>query len=252
MGLLSERSEDDEERGEISIAGLDGLDGGAPDEIVYELDDWSDRDRAVLRDRLETLGVPHTWEGVTLVVAAADDAWVERIMDQVEDDLSVALDPDAPQIAYDLSGWDVDNRERLFAALEDEALPFGVDEDELFVHERDEARVDEMIEGIVTPAEGDDLPAPPAETAPQVMGDLFVAADRLVHDPEDHEGTLSLIDAIRAASPVAPPYGMDKVWWEGVLGHADELVALLDSPSRDDEAISERATALRDGLRPYV
>lgn len=251
MGLLSERSEDDEERGDISIAGLESLDGG-PDEIVYELDDWSDRDRAVLRERLETLGVPHTWEGLTLVVAATDDAWVERIMDQVEDDLSVSLDPDLPQIAYDLSGWDVDNRERLFSVLGDEAVPFGVDADELFVHEIDEARVDEVIDAIVSPpTEGED-PPPATETAPQVMGDLFVAADRLVHDPADHEGTLSLIDAIRAAGAGAPPYGMDKVWWEGVLGNADELVVLLDSPSPDEEAIIERATTLRDGLRPYV
>lgn len=252
MGLLSERSEDDEERGEISIAGLDGLDGGAPDEIVYELDDWSDRDRAVLRERLETLGVPHTWEDLTLVVAAADDAWVERIMDQVEDDLSVSLDPDQPQVAYDLSAWDAENRERLFAVLEDEVVPFGVDADELFVHEIDEVRVDEVISSIIDPApEGEDEPVL-AEAAPQVMGDLFVAADRLVHDPTDHEGTLSLIDAIRAAGSAGPPYGMDKVWWDGVLGHADELVALLDSPSTDEDAVIERATALRDGLRPYV
>ncbi|MEO7428329.1 MAG: hypothetical protein ABIY48_03000, partial [Acidimicrobiales bacterium] len=89
MGVLTERSEDDEERGEISIAGLDGLDGGAPEEVVYDLDDWNDRDRAMLRDRLETLGVPHRWEELSLVVAAANEAWVERIMDQVEDDLVV-------------------------------------------------------------------------------------------------------------------------------------------------------------------
>lgn len=251
MGLLSERSEDDEERGDISIAGLDGLDG-TPDEIVYELDDWSDSDRAVLRERLETLGVPHSWEELTLVVAAADDAWVERIMDQVEDDLSVSLDPDQEKVAYDLSLWDAQNREWLFSVLADEAVPFGVEDDELFVHAIDEVRVDELIESLIHPVADEGDAAPAAEAAPQVMGDLFVAADRLVHDPADHEGTLALIDAIRAAGPAGPPYGMDKVWWEGVLGNADELTVLLDSASRDDEAIIERATALRDGLRPYV
>lgn len=249
MGLLSERGEDDDERGEISIAGLDGLDGGSPDEVVYDLDEWSDRDRGVLRERLETLGVPHRWEDLSLVVAASDEAWVERVMDQVEDDLSVSLDPEVEQVAYDLSGWDPTSRERLFGVLDDEAVPYGIDGEELFVHEIDEARVDEMIDAVVQPPDAaDDSPVATGD----VMGELFVAADRLVHDPADHEGTLSLIDAMRAAGRGAVPYGMDKVWWDGVLGRADQLVALLDSADPDEGAIVAAATDLRDGLRPYV
>lgn len=248
MGLLSDRSEDDEERGEISIAGLDGLDGG-PEEMVYELDDWSERDRGVLRERLETLGVPHRWEEMSLVVATNDEAWVERIMDQVEDDLSVSLDPDAEQIAYDLTEWDVGNRESLFDVLEAEFVPYGIDGDELFVHEIDEERVDVMIDAIVRP---DAEPAPEVEVGADVMGELFVAADRLVHDPSDHEGTLSLIDAFRRAAPEHAPYGMDKVWWDGVIAQTDQLLILLDVPAPDEEAVIEGATNLRDGLRPYV
>ncbi|MFZ6002945.1 MAG: hypothetical protein ACOYXM_03345 [Actinomycetota bacterium] len=248
MGLLSDRPEDDEERGEISIAGLEHLDG-SPEEMVYDLDEWSDRDRGVLRERLETLGVPHRWEDLALVVAAADEAWVERIMDQVEEDLSVSLDPEIEQIAYDLTEWDVTNRERLFDVLEEEAVPYGIDGDELFIHEIDEQRVDEIIDAIVRPDA-----APPLEQhdTPEVMGELFVAADRLVHDPVDHEGTLSLIDALRLAGVTSAPYGMDKVWWEGVLGHADHLVVMLDTPSPDQDAVIAEATALRDALRPYV
>lgn len=249
MGLLSERAEDDDERGEISIAGLDGLDGGSPDEVVYDLDEWSDRDRGVLRERLETLGVPHRWEDLSLVVAASDEAWVERVMDQVEDDLSVSLDPEVEQVAYDLSGWDATSRERLFGVLDDEAVPYGIDGEELFVHEIDEARVDEMIDAIVQPA---DEPTDSSAATGDLMGELFVAADRLVHDPADHEGTLSLIDAIRSAGTGAAPYGMDKVWWDGVLGRADQLVVLLDSADPDEDGIVAAATELRDGLRPYV
>lgn len=249
MGVLTERSEDDEERGDISIAGLDGLDGGEPDEMVYELDDWNERDRGVLRERLETLGLPHRWEDLTLVVAAANEAWVERVMDQVEDDLSVSLDPDVEQIAYNLSEWDDASRDRLFDVLEDEAVAYGMDGDELFVHAIDEPRVDVMIESLVNPGEETDT----AEQAgPEVMGELFVAADRLAHDPLDHEGTLALISTIRAAGGSNPPYGMDKVWWDSVLGHVDHLVALLDSPSADDDLVIEAATALRDALRPFV
>ena len=126
-----------------------------------------------------------------------------------------------------------------------------MDGDELFVHEIDEARVDEMIDAIVRPEADADAGRRPG-WCPEVMGDLFVAADRLVHDPADHEGTLVLIAAIRQAAASAVPYGMDKVWWDGVLGQADALVGLLDSPSPDEDAVVETATELRDGLRPYV
>ena len=250
MGLLGQRSDDDdEERGDISIAGLDGLDT-TTDETVYELDEWGDRGRTTLRERLETLGVPHRWEDVTsLVIAAPDEAWVERIMDQVEDDLSLALDPEVAQVAYDLTDWDALGRERLFDALEEQAVPYGVDGEELFVHEIDEQRVDEMIDVLLHPggaarAEGD--------AGPEVMGDLFVAADRLARDPVDTEGTLALITAIRHAAAVTAPYGMDKVWWQGVLDRADALVVLRDTPTTEDDVVVEAATVLRDALRPYV
>ena len=57
-----------------------------------------------------TLGAPHTWEGTTLVVAEEDEAWVERIMDQVDEELATAPDEaeDEEQVAYDLSEWDDD------------------------------------------------------------------------------------------------------------------------------------------------
>jgi hypothetical protein len=92
MGVLQQRGDDDDEHAEITIAGLDDLDGGSTDELLYELDEWSDHDRAVLRDRLETLMVPHRWEDTTLVVAPGDEAWVERVMDQVEEDLATGPD----------------------------------------------------------------------------------------------------------------------------------------------------------------
>lgn len=250
MGLVSKRGEDDDEdRGDISIAGMDDLDG-AEEDTVYELDEWGERGLGMLRERLDTLGVPHRWEeGSTLVIAATDEAWVERIMDQVEDDLSLALDPDVPQIAYDLTEWDADNRERLFVMLEEEAVPYGVDGEELFVHEIDEQRADEVIDAILRPSSHGESTA---DGGPEVMGELFVAADLLVHDPNGAEGTLALVEAIRQAGSSGVPYGMDKVWWDAVVDRAGALVALLDVPEIDASMVVESATELRDGLRPYV
>lgn len=247
MGLLSERSEGDDEQGDISIAGLEHLEGGDDDETVYELDDWSDRDRGVLRERLETLGVPHSWEETSLVCAATDEAWVERIMDQVEDDLSLSLDPAVEQVAYDLSGWSLLDRDQLFTLLEAEAVAYGVEDDELFVHAVDEPRVDELVESIVSPGA-----EPAASVDGDVMGELFVAADRLAHDPLDAEGALTLAGASERGAGSNPPYGMDKVWWDSVMAKAAALVTLVDTDPVDETALAEAATELRDGLRPYV
>jgi hypothetical protein len=249
MGLLSERSEDDDEQGDIVLAGMEDLDADRPDELVYELDEWSDRDRDHLRQRLESLAVPHRWEDTSLVVAATDEAWIERIMDQVEDDLSTALDEDVTKVAYDLSGWSDQDVELLAERLLDEAVPHGFEGPELFVHEIDEERVDELVAAVGAP---DDHDAAPGDATVDVMGGLFVAADRQVHAPGDHEATRDLRAAIQAAKAAPAPYGMDRVWWDGVQAQAAELLTLLEGYDPDEESIVGRASTLRDGLRPYV
>jgi hypothetical protein len=248
MGLLTDRPEEDDDGGEIALTGLEDLTGDG-DETIFPLDDWSERGRSLARERFETLGVPHRWEGPAIVVAAADEAWAERVLDQVEDDLAVGLDPDAPQVAYDLAEWDPLERERLYDVLDDEAVPFEVDGDELFVHEIDEQRVDEVVTGIVSPGAE---PDPAGEADQAVMGELFVAADRLVHDPTDTDAALQLADVVGATAGTNAPYGMDPVWWNGVLERSERLRQLLDVEDLDHEGIVEGATALRDGLRPYV
>lgn len=247
MGLFSHRSEEDD-LGELSLAGLPGLDDG-PQESVYPMDEWSEAGLALLRERLTALGVPHEWdEDGSLVVDTANEAWVERIMEQAEDELADTVDPSLPQVAYDLSGWLTEQRERLYEILDEEAVPFGVDGDELFVHEIDEDRVDELIDALLAPEEEPSGATSPAEA----MGELFVAADLLRNDPAGSTGALALVDARRLAADAAPPYGMDRAWWSGVLREADALLALLDADPMDVAQIEEVAARLRDALRPYV
>ena len=71
MGVWTPRGNEDDEPGEVHLSGLEHLDGpgGGHGEITFELDEWPSSDRQVLADRLVTLGVPHSWEGTTLVVA---------------------------------------------------------------------------------------------------------------------------------------------------------------------------------------
>jgi hypothetical protein len=223
--------------------------GGAGDEITFELDEWSDHDRTMLRDRLETLGAPHSWEGTTLVVAAANEAWVERIMDQVDEDLSTAQEEDDEQVAYDLSEWDDDSCLRLLDALAADTIPYGLDGDELLVAAADEARVDEIVGAITTPGATLAVGGPASFEA---MSELFVASDELSHDPDDRSATAALIEGARAAAGATAPYGMEAAWWDGVVARAGALADLIESPSADVEQVVELAAGLRNELRPYI
>jgi len=250
MGLLTPRGEEDDEQGDLTIAGLD-LGGDGDDEITYDLDEWSEADRAVLRDRLETLGAPHTWEGTTLVVDSADEAWVERIMDQIDEELSAPPEDevDDEQIAYDLTDWDDDSCVQLMETLATEAIPYALEGDELFVASEDEARVDEIVGALTTPGATLTLGGPASFEA---MSELFVAADVLSKDPDDRHATASLIEGARAAAGATVPYGLDPGWWDGVVARAGALADLVESHQPDDEQVIGLATDLRAELRPFI
>ena len=250
MGLLARGGgEEDEERGDLSIAGLDGLDGGAPSETEYVLDEWSDDDRVLLRERLETLGVPHRWEGPTLVVAAADEAWTERVMDQVEADLDDARAEEAAgTVGYDLTDWDDDSCKRLMDLLEVDSIPYQIDGDELFVDAANEERADELVTAVLDP----DAAILPAEGGFDVMSEMFVGSDRLAHDPSDHAGKRSLVAAAPEALAQGAPYGLDSAWWDGVVEQAQAIAALLETEAADEDQIADLSVALRDTLRPFI
>lgn len=250
MGLLARGGgEEDEERGEVSIAGLDGLDGGAPTETEYVLDEWTDDDRILLKERLETLGVPHRWEGPTLVVAAADEAWTERVMDQVEADLDVVRTEElAGTVGYDLTEWDDDSCKMLMDLLQTDAIPYQLDGDEVFVDAVHEERVDELVTAVLDP----DAVILPADGGFDVMSELFVASDRLAHDPSDNAGKRSILPAAQQAKAQGSPYGIDAAWWDGVVEQANALAGLLEAYGADEDEIAERSAALRDTLRPFI
>ena len=233
----------------MSIAGLDGLDGGAPSETEYVLDEWSGDDRIVLRERLETLGVPHRWEGPTLVVAAADEAWTERVMDQVEADLDDARTEEAAgTVGYDLTDWDDDSCKRLMDLLEVDTIPYQIEGDELFVDAANEERADELVTAVIDP----NAVILPAEGGFDVMSEMFVGSDRLARDPSDHAGKRSLVAAAPLALAQGAPYGLEPAWWEGVVDQAQAIAVLLETEAADEDQIADLSVALRDTLRPFV
>jgi hypothetical protein len=296
VGQLSDPYEQSEDDADIVISGLPGdlfdpdpspagspvdapggedvppEEGGSGDSLAYDLDDWSELERQAIADRLREAGVPHGWEGARLLIAAVDEAMVENVLDIVEGETDG--DPDAPgarpldaardQIAYDTSELEDDVVDRLVAALGENDIRFAWGDgeiEEIYVYADDEAAVDAAFEAAQYPDElpaEEDEPAAGAATA-DLLGEVFVAADRLRHDGEDVEGTASLLDIALTIDQLAPPYGMSARDWErvcsGVGGLSDLLVADDDvgaDPEVHDEKVRASAGDLRSTLRPFV
>ena len=255
MGVWTPRGDEDDEPGELQLSGMERLDGPERDdgdEITFELDEWGAEDRAVLVERLVTLGVPHSWEDTTLVIAANDEAWVERIMDQVDEELAAAPEDDdeeEEQVVYDLSEWDDDSCVALLDALSADTIPYALDGDELVIGIVDEKRVDEIVAALTTPGATLTVGGPASFDA---MSELFVAADELSNDPDDKGATRAIVAGARAAAGASAPFGTDPGWWDGVVARAGALADLVDTPNADPEHIVELASAVRSELRPYI
>jgi len=239
------------------------------EQIAYEYDDMEAEGRFVIDRVLADAGVIHAWEGTSLVVAPYDSDEVDRLLDGAADLVEVGggvgdadvddtlLDAEAEQVIYDLADWDSERRTDLDGQLEAEGIAHAFDETgDLVVLAADEDRVDVIIDAIDFPdqldadhsGDGDGL------AAIEALGRLYVAADRLAHDPSDTGGTMASVDAATELSSMPTPFGFGPPIWAELVEQADALRELLvtDSEVVDDEAVLEAATRLRSALRPYV
>lgn len=229
----------------------DGAEEGDDESLVYDLADWSDIERQAIDDRLREAGIPHGWEGASLVVAAADEAPVENVLDLVEGEADEPLDEARDKVAYDLSEWDDDLLTNLVRELRSAGIAFAWDDVELYVYSDDEDAVDNLIDRVSHPHElaaEDDDGAPGAE----LLGEMFVAADRLQRDPQDPDGILVVLEKGEALDPQAPPYGLGVPEWTHLCERVTGLAELLAADPVDEDEVVAAARDLRTALRPYV
>src|SRR5690606_1771112 len=117
------------------------------DQLVYELHEWSEEARRYLDQLLTSFGstptmegagdaqalglglggrrtaIPHLWQGTDLVVPVELREQAEALIDQVELTTLLALDPEAPKVAYDLSDLDDEQLDQIAEALAAEEIP---------------------------------------------------------------------------------------------------------------------------------
>ena len=235
----------------------DDEDAQDDDEVEYELDDWSGESRLLLDGLLNNQGIPHVWEAGTLVVRAEHEDATDEIVDSIDVAAVPALDPDAEKLAYEVGSWSDEQRTALADRLGASAIPYEWDEQgDLVVLEEDEARVEAVFDEFEA-ADGDELDAGLADeddglAAQQVLSDLFVSSDRLMHDARDPDGVLTFVAASGRARALSLPFGFERGVWDEIVARASALAADFENDVEDDDLIIERATDLRNLLREFV
>jgi hypothetical protein len=170
--------------------------------------------------------------------------------------LMLAKGNDEDEVDYDLSDWMVAERSAATAALSEVDIPYRWEPDLVLVvpavaEEEVDLLLDELDE--VDELDGDeeegDLDG--GAMAQEAMGDLFVAADRLQHDPLDDKMAADFLMAAGTVSASAPPYGIERPVWRQIQGLAATLATDLEEAA-DEDTVAADARAVREYLRDLV
>jgi hypothetical protein len=257
VGQLSDPYDQSEDDGlEISLSGLpedpdepelpegvDVLDSSGPEEPEGDFDDEVDdlRERSRSGDLIEDEAdlVDEDGDAVDADAAASDDEDESASDDDEDDD-----DDEEAELAYDLAEWDNDRLDALFAALQQDEIAYVWDGSELFVRADDEEAVDEIVDRVDTEAD--------ADGGGQLLGDLFVTADQLGHDPDAHDSVARLLKLADVCDEAGTPYGLDDKVWEGIHDKVTAVATLLEDEKPDGDEVIAAAGELRIAVRPYV
>jgi hypothetical protein len=239
---------------------LEELGSDDEEQVAYDFDELEPIQRLHIDEVFWANGIAHAWEAASLIVRAEDETRADDLIDEADRD--AFLTSEVEQVSYELDDWTDAQRDQLASALAQSTIEHAWDENgDLVVLEHDEERVDVLIDaieegrGLADVSDGDDdIDAGMVDGvgAQDVLSELFVAADRLMHDPLDHEGVLSLVDATRMADALPLPYGFAPAVWDDLLRQVRGLKQLLERNDVDDDEVMERATELRTMLRQWV
>ena len=168
--------------------------------------------------------------------------------------LMLAKGNDEDEVDYDLGEWMVAERSAATAALSEVDIPYRWEQDLVLVvpavaEEEVDLLLDEMEE--VEELEEDEGVVDGGAMAQEAMGDLFVAADRLQHDPLDDKMAADLLMAAGTVSVSGPPYGIERPVWRRIQELASTLATDLEEVA-DEETVAADARALREYLRDLV
>jgi len=237
------------------------LDLPEEEQVVYELAGWSLDMQAEAAEVLAESQIPHAWDGTDLVVHLDWEQMVDELLDAVERGATGTVNASDDELVYELDEWPHEDREALRTRMVEAGVAHRWEGDAtLVVAPGDEEVVEAILDGVEFP---DALPADEVdaddeatvaaeETSFEVLSSLFLAADRLKGNPLDADGIADLTDALDAADPDVPPFGIVPGLWRDAVDRGNRLAdTLADDDDRSPE-VAEQAAELQAILRPFV
>lgn len=221
--------------------------------LAIELHEWASETRSMLAQLLLADGVVHSWQGTTLLAHYSLEAQVDALIEEAEKAETRALDPQLPQLAFEMSGWPEGLQTQLSERLGSAGVPHEFDADgDLVCHEDDEEHVELLIEDLLARAGDLGLEELEGLQANDLLSAMFEATDRLRRDVRDAKGVLGAVTHGQRIAASATPFGFSATTWSALRETADQLVELIDSDHASDKEIRELATALRDTLQRLI
>lgn len=254
MGQLSDPYEDDAENNlGISISGLPD-EPEEPDDVVQSGPEEPEGDfdaEAVELAAGDIVPVEGTGLDTEETEETEETEDATDAGDESDDDEDADGESLGDEVAYDLTEWEDDQLSSLFDKLTDAGIDYLWDGEELFVRAEDEVAADVVIEQVTYPDQLDEEDDD-GDAGATLLGDLYIAADRLQHDPEEHEAVASLLTLADTADDATAPYGLSDEEWKHLHEKVDALAQLLEAEKIEIEESMAAARELRNSIRPYV
>ncbi len=257
--------------------------GADEDKLAYEFHEWSVESRVMMESLLVSAGVVHAWQGTTLMVREEDEDAVDAVVDEVEAATLPTLDPEADLVLFETSDWTGEHQSIVISRLVSDEIPHAFDPDgDLVVEQADQERVSGLIEGVQSGAvqaddgadagaallglggvggEGDGEEEPVYEfgevrlqglEAQELMGEIFVAANRLSKNPRHPKSVEAAIDRADEIKAAALPFGFERPVWASIVEGSVALKETILDDDAEEEDLMESARELCQTLRPYV
>ena len=253
------RQDDNAVDGDPSETPEDAVDDGSLEDdeegewLAIELHEWAAETRSMLAQLLLADGVVHSWQGTTLLAHESVETEVDALIEEAETAEARELDPERPQLAFEMTGWSGGLQAQLSERLGSAGVPHEFDSDgDLICHEDDEEHVELLIEDLLARTADSGLEELDGLEANNLLSALFEATDRLRRDVHDSKGVLGAVTHGERLAATATPFGFSATAWSSLREAADQLVDLLESEDSSDIEISDLAIRLRDTLQRLV
>jgi len=216
--------------------------------LAYELHAMASETRRMLAQLLLADEVVHSWQGTTLLAHESVEEQVDALLEEVEAATNPDLDPDKPQVAFEMEGWSSELQAVLSERLSQAAVPHEFDEGDLVCHEEDEEQVELVIEDLLARAADDGLEELEGLEVNELLSAMFEAVDRLRRDGNDAQGVKRSVEHGRRLAGVATPFGFPASAWAAIREQCESLADMLEAEDSDEDDIHDLAARLRDTL----